>query len=159
LAELIALLKDATRARLGRDALAALAHGHRTYAQAKPGRYLAAVQGGRVRSPAVASLHATLLRLTANMLETYQIEGDDALEVARSLVAALQGFVVLELNGGIGTPYETDQSYQRLLDMLDAGARAAARSLLNRQRGRVPPRRRSIYATPPAAQPGAPGQP
>ena len=133
LTELIDLNKDATPGRAGRDGLAALAHAQRTYAQARPGRYLAAVQGGQTTVPAVAALRQTYLRSVAVILESYHIDGDEALEVARCVMAALQGFIILELSDGVGTPFETDQCYQRLLDMLDAGARAAARSHANRK--------------------------
>lgn len=133
LGELIDLHKDATAGRIGRDALEALAHAQRTYGQARPGRYLAAMQAGPRHSP-LASLRQAYVRLVASTLESYHIDAEDAVEVARSVVAALQGFVLVELNGLVGTPFETDQGYQRLLDLLDAGARAAARPGANRKR-------------------------
>ena len=133
LAEMIDLHKDVTSGRTGREALSALAHAQRTYAQARPGRYLAAMQAGPGQA-AVATLRQIYVRLVAATLETYHMDTGSAVEVSRSVVAALQGFVIIELNGLVGTPFETDQSYQRLLDMLDAGARAAARSAANRKR-------------------------
>lgn len=133
LGEMIDLHKDVTTGRAGREALNALAHAQRTYAQARPGRYLAAMQAGPGHV-AVATLRQTYVRLVAATLETYHMDPEVAVEVSRSVIAALQGFVIVELNGLVGTPFETDQGYQRLLDMLDAGARAAARSAANRKR-------------------------
>jgi AcrR family transcriptional regulator len=133
LGEMIDLHKDVTSGRAGREALNALAHAQRTYAQARPGRYLAAMQTGPSHV-VVATLRQAYVRLVAATLETYNMDPGVALEVSRSVVAALQGFVIVELNGVVGTPYETDQGYQRLLDMLDAGARAAARSAANRKK-------------------------
>jgi len=134
LGEMIDLHKDVTLGRTGREALNALAHAQRTYAQARPGRYLAAMQAGRAHA-AIATLRQTYIRLVAATLETYHMDPGTAIEVSRSVVAALQGFVTIELNGLVGSPFETDQGYQRLLDMLDAGARAAARSAANRKKG------------------------
>jgi len=133
LGEMIDLHKDVTAGRVGRDALQAFAHAQRTYGQARPGRYLAATQAGP-KHAALSSLRQAYVRLVASTLETYHIDAEDAVEVARSIVAALQGFVIVELNGLVGTPFETDQGYERLLDMLDVGARAAARSAANRKR-------------------------
>ena len=133
LGELIDLHKDATSGRAGREALNALAHAQRTYAQARPGRYLAAMQAGSGNA-AVAPLRQAYVRLVAVTLETYHMDPEVAFEVSRSVIAALQGYVIVELNGLVGTPFETDQGYQRLIDMLDAGARAAARSAANRKK-------------------------
>ena len=133
LGEMIDLHKDVASHRSGREALNALAHAQRTYAQARPGRFLAAMQA-RPANSGIATLRQTYVRLVAATLETYHLEADAAIEVSRSVVAALQGFLMTELNGLVGTPFETDLSYQKLLDMLDAGARAAARSAANRKR-------------------------
>jgi AcrR family transcriptional regulator len=146
LGEIIDLHKDATSGRAGREALNALAHAQRTYAQARPGRYLAAMQAGPTKV-AVATLRQTYVRLVAGTLETYHMDPKVSIEVSRSVIAALQGFVIVELNGLVGTPFETDQGYQRLLDMLDAGARAAARSAANRKK--------TPAASPAAASPEA----
>jgi AcrR family transcriptional regulator len=134
LTQLIDLVGDSTRARTGRQAIQALAHAQRTYAQAHPGRYLAATRWGQEGGSQAALLRRTLQHLVADLLAGYQLAGDEALEVARCMVAALQGVVVLELSGAGGAPFEADQCYQRLLDMLDAGARSAARAAANRRR-------------------------
>ena len=138
LGEMIDLHKDVTSGRAGREALNALAHALRTYAQARPGRFLAAMQAS-AGNGALAKLRQTYVRLVAATLETYHLEADAAIEVSRSAVAALQGFVIVELNSLVGTPFETDQGYQRLVDMLDAGTRATARSAANRKRTPAPP--------------------
>jgi AcrR family transcriptional regulator len=154
LSELIELIRDVTRGREGRDALQAFAHGLRTYAQARPGRYLSIIRGGHGRQAVVSTLRQSLLRSVAAMLESYGLDGDAALDISRCVLAAIQGFIVVELSGGVGSPFEVDQSYQRLLDMLDAGARASARSLSTPRkagrsgRPRVPVATASAAATP-----------
>jgi len=49
------------------------------------------------------------------VLEGYGIEGDDAIDVTRSLRAALHGFVSLEAAGGFGLPADVDRSFDRLI--------------------------------------------
>ena len=95
LGELIDLHKDVTAGRTGREALHALAHAHRTYAQARPGRYLAAMQASS-GGTATSTLRQTYVRLVAATLETYHMDADVAAEVSRAVVAALQGFVSAE---------------------------------------------------------------
>jgi AcrR family transcriptional regulator len=135
-AEMIDLHKDAVQGRAGREALLAMAHSHRTYAQARPGRYLASVYAAHTSAASVAPLKHSHLRLVARALESDDLDGNLALDLARGAMAAVQGFMVLELHGGVGTPFETDQSFQRLTEMLDAGVRAAAGSAAGRKRAR-----------------------
>ncbi len=125
LQDMIAMNEQFTRGRVERAALEALANAQRTYAQAKPGCYLAAVRAGQAILPATKTLREDHLSSVAAALRTYGMGPAAAVEVARCLVAVLQGFIVVELSGGVGTPYEADESFQRLLDILDVGARAA----------------------------------
>ena len=124
LGDLIALYDDAVTVRPPREALCALGHVERTYAQARPGRYRLAVQIGERRSPTVSAEKEALLERLAKALEAYGIEGESALRTARAARAAIQGFIVLELAGALGTPFEIDLSYQGLLEVLDRGARS-----------------------------------
>jgi hypothetical protein len=54
------------------------------------------------------------------VLAGYRLAGDDAVDAARALRAALHGFVVLEAGGGFGLPVDVDRSYARMVDGLDA---------------------------------------
>jgi AcrR family transcriptional regulator len=126
LADLIALYEDAIAGLAGREALDALAHAQRTYAQARPGQYVAAMQALRGHGPAIPRLRQAYLDVVRAMLEGYSIHTAATEDIARGVIAALQGFITIELQGGIGSPFQVDQSYQRLLELLDAGAKAAA---------------------------------
>ena len=55
------------------------------------------------------------------VLRGYGLEGDDAIHAARIIRAALHGFVALEAGGGFGLPLALDDSYARLVDVLDRG--------------------------------------
>ena len=49
--------------------------------------------------------------------------GEDAVHASRAVRCALQGFVALEAGGGFGMPESVDESFARLVAMLDAGLR------------------------------------
>jgi AcrR family transcriptional regulator len=134
LADLIALYEDAIAGLVGREALDALAHAQRTYAQARPGQYVAAMQALRGHGPAIPRLRQAYLTVVRAMLEGYNIHSSATEDTARGVIAALQGFIMIELEGGIGSPVQIDLSYQRLVDMLDAGAKAAAKASVRLRR-------------------------
>jgi Tetracyclin repressor-like, C-terminal domain len=43
---------------------------------------------------------------------------------ARALRASIHGFVALEAAGGFGLPRAVDRSFERMIEMLDAGMRS-----------------------------------
>jgi hypothetical protein len=55
------------------------------------------------------------------VLGAYDLDGDDAIHGVRAVRAALHGFVMLEGEGAFGIPLSIDESYARLVDMIDAG--------------------------------------
>ena len=115
-----------TAGRSGRDALVACATAWRRYAREHPGRY-AAVQ--RPPDPADAEAVAAaerLVQLLFAVLRGYGHDRDDEVHATRAVRSALHGFVTLELLGGFGRPEDVDLSFDRLVDLLDAGLRAQA---------------------------------
>jgi hypothetical protein len=56
-------------------------------------------------------------------LRAYALSPDDTLRMARCLRAAIWGFISLELHDGAAKSPEADQSFDRLIDILDSGAR------------------------------------
>lgn len=120
LADLTAVLGDATVGRSGRDALHACAAAWRAYARAHPGRY-AAVQ----RVPAGADEEAArLTRIVYAVLRGYGLDEDATVHATRAIRSALHGFCLLEANGGFGLQQDVDESFTRLVDLLDTGLRA-----------------------------------
>jgi Tetracyclin repressor-like, C-terminal domain len=61
------------------------------------------------------------------VLRGYGLEGDDAIHAARSVRATLHGFVTLEMQDGFGIPLDLDESFKRLIKVLDRGLQSAAR--------------------------------
>ena len=122
--ELATDIAEATVGRSGRDALHACATAYRAYARAHPGRY-AAIQ--RAPDPAETELHAAAVRFTRlllAMMRGYGLDEDATVHATRAVRSALHGFVTLEAAGGFGLPQGVDDSYERLVDLIDAGLSA-----------------------------------
>jgi AcrR family transcriptional regulator len=114
-------LGAATVGRSGGDALLACALAWRAYAKAHPGRY-GAIQ--RAPDPADAELLAAATRLTEliyAILRGYGLDDDETVHATRAVRSALHGFVTLETAGGFGLPQDVDESYARLVALLDSG--------------------------------------
>ena len=99
----------------------AVADAYRAYALGHPGTY-AALQ----RAPAESDVEAVtsarqLVDLVLAVLRGYGLERDDAVHAARIVRSALHGFVALELAGGFAIPLDLDESFSRLIDVLDRG--------------------------------------
>jgi AcrR family transcriptional regulator len=125
-ADLTAALGDATVGWSGRDALRACAVAYRGYAKKHPGRY-AAIQ--RAPDPADTELSAAgerLVRLLYSVLRGYGLDEGGTVHATRAVRSALHGFVTLEAAGGFGLQYDAEESYDRLVDLLDAGFTAGA---------------------------------
>lgn len=121
LEDLAAALAPATTGRSGEEALRALAAAYRRFGQQHPGRY-----GATVRAPAPgdephAAAAEEVLRPVLEVLAGYGLEEDDAVDAARTLRAALHGFVSLEAAGGFGLPRDVSRSFDRLVDVLHEG--------------------------------------
>ena len=121
LRELADVLGAATVGRSGRDALHACATAWRSYAKAHPGRY-GAIQRAPDRADAELVAAATrLTELVFAILRGYGLDEDQTVHATRAVRSALHGFVTLEAAGGFGLPQDVDESYARLVDLLDSG--------------------------------------
>jgi AcrR family transcriptional regulator len=71
------------------------------------------------------------------VLAGYGLSGDDAIHAARAVRSALHGFALLETGGGFGIKLDLDESFDRLVALLDQGLRQRARTFAHSsQRGR-----------------------
>jgi AcrR family transcriptional regulator len=120
--ELADELGRAAAGRAGSEALSAVAEAYREYARAHPGTY-AAVQRARdlSASPGGAEAAAAVVDVVLAVLRGYGLEGADALHATRAIRAALHGFALLESVGGFALELSVDDSFARLVAMLDAG--------------------------------------
>jgi AcrR family transcriptional regulator len=122
-AEFTVALSDAATGRTGREALHAVAIAYRAYAGRRPGVYAAmqrAPDGGDAEREAAA---ARLIGVLVAVLRGYGLEGDDAIHAVRLIRSALHGFVSLESVGGFALPLGLEESYERLIEMVDRGLR------------------------------------
>jgi AcrR family transcriptional regulator len=122
--ELTDALSVAATGRAGREALHAVAVAYRAYAHEHPGVYAAiqrAPDGGDAERDAAA---VRLVGVLTAVLRGYGLEGDDAIHAVRLLRSALHGFVSLEGVGGFALPLGLDETYERLIAMVDRGLRA-----------------------------------
>ncbi len=94
----------------GADALARLCAAYRAYALEHPGRYAAAQRPGRDNPGAERTLTVVYA-----VLSGYGIAGEDAVDAARAVRAALHGFTALETTGGFGLPRDVDRSFDALV--------------------------------------------
>ncbi len=119
--ELAVVLQSAAAGRARGDALRAVADAYRAYAVRHSGTY-AALQRAPSESDVEAVTAATqLVDLVLAVLRGYGLERDDAVHAARIVRSALHGFVALELAGGFAIPLDLDESFSRLIDVLDRG--------------------------------------
>ena len=117
-------LGRAAAGRAGADALEAVADAYRAYARAHPGSY-AAAQRSRELSKSEDALAAAgaAVDVVLAVLRGYGLEGDEAVHATRAIRAALHGFVMLEAVDGFAIELSVDESFRRLVAMLDAGLR------------------------------------
>ncbi len=109
----------ATSGRAGRDALGSLAHAYREFAHAHPGTYAAMQRAPEPRYAEPATAARELVDAIAAALSGYGLSGDDAIHAIRVVRASLHGFVSLEQLGGFRIPISLDETFERLVTMLD----------------------------------------
>jgi AcrR family transcriptional regulator len=120
-------LRDALAAaalgRAGGDALRAVADAYRAWARAHPGRY-ATIAHTFADDPEAAAAAAGVVEVVFAVMRGYGLEGEDAVHGVRAVRSAMHGFITLEENGGFLMEVDLEQTWARMLAMLDRGLRA-----------------------------------
>lgn len=128
-AELTAVLAQATIGRSGSEAIHSAADAVRAYAHHHPGRYAATQVAPDLGSDGDAELIArageTIAVLTA-ALRGFGLPEDATVDAIRMLRSALHGFITLELGGGFGLPDDLDRSFRLLIDGIETGIASLA---------------------------------
>ncbi|MGA8048019.1 MAG: WHG domain-containing protein [Dermatophilaceae bacterium] len=119
--ELGEVISRAAVGRSGREALASVCLAYRAWVHAHPGRYAATV-----RAPAPGDLEdqqaaADVVAVVVAVLAGFGLEGERAIDAARTVRSAVHGFVALEASGGFGLPRDLDASFAFLIDTLTGG--------------------------------------
>jgi AcrR family transcriptional regulator len=119
-------LRDALAAaalgRAGGDALRALADAYRAWALAHPGRY-AAIAHDVGEDPEAAAAATAVVDVVFAVMRGYGLEGADAVHAVRVVRSAMHGFITLEERGGFQMPVDLEQTWVRMIAMLDRGLR------------------------------------
>ena len=117
--QLTAAIVTATSGRAGLDALHGLAGTYREFAHAHPGIYAAMQRAPEEQDVEAAAAARELVDAIITALSGYGLSGDDAIHAIRVVRATLHGFVSLEQLGGFRIPISLDETYDRLVAMLD----------------------------------------
>jgi AcrR family transcriptional regulator len=127
--ELAGQLGRAAAGRACADALVAVAHAYLAYGREHPGCYAAAQRARELvgDEDAVAAASA-VTEVVLAVLRGYDLHGDDAVHAARAIRVALHGFVSLEADGGFAIDLSLDETFERLVAMLDRGLRHGPRT-------------------------------
>jgi AcrR family transcriptional regulator len=121
--ELAAAMREAATGRSGADALRAVAAALRDYARSHPGTYLAAQRAPAADDTEALAAGSDAVDVLTAVLAGYGLTGADAIHAARAVRSALHGFAVLEAGGGFGIKLDLDESFARMVDLLDRGLR------------------------------------
>ncbi len=120
--ELAAKLTHAVAGRAGADALRAIAHAYREYAHEHPGSYAAAQRARELQADEDAIVAGRAVTdVVLAVLRGYDLDGDDAVHAARAIRVALHGFVSLEAGEGFAIELSLDETFERLIVILDRG--------------------------------------
>jgi AcrR family transcriptional regulator len=123
--EQAAALSRAVEGRSGVDALVALAGAYRAYAREHPGAYAASQRSQELEHDEAAQVAAeAVVRIVLAVLRDYELDGDDAIHAVRLVRVALHGFISLEAVGGFAMEQSVDDTYERLVTLLDLGLRS-----------------------------------
>lgn len=117
--------RTAVMGRSGSDALRSLLNATRAYAVDHPGVY-PLTQVARPDDQEFAAASARVLEPALAVLASFGIEGQDLIHMARAARSAVHGFCLLEASGGFGLGDDPDESFERLIDLLEAGLSAGA---------------------------------
>lgn len=128
-ARMTGAVAEAATGRAGREALQAVADVYREFARAHPGVYAAMQRAPEDPDGDAAVAAGRLIEVFAAVLRGYGLEGDDATHGIRIVRSALHGFVTLENEGGFAIPISLEETYRRLVVMLDRGLRTSGEEI------------------------------
>jgi AcrR family transcriptional regulator len=138
--ELAAELGRAAAGRAGSDALRAVAYAYRAYGREHPGSYAAAQRARELQeNDEAAAASRALTELVLAVLRGYGLDGEDAIHAARTIRAALHGFLALEAEEGFAIELSLDESFARLIATLDRGVQAPPQPAGRRSRAAAHP--------------------
>ncbi|MES2092351.1 MAG: WHG domain-containing protein [Actinomycetota bacterium] len=113
--ELGDVLARAAVGRSGADAICAMAHSYRKWAVLHPARYQASNVMPALGDIEDEAVSIAAIQIIADVLTSYELQGDDAVDAIRALRSILHGFVSFETGGGFALSADVDRSFERLI--------------------------------------------
>ncbi len=101
------------------EALVALSHAYRQFAQEQPALYRMTLASTEQDDAELKAAGRDCLDVILMILRGYRLEGEQALHATRCLRSALHGFVSLEIEGGFAMPLDLDDSFELLIRQQD----------------------------------------
>lgn len=120
LRELAVRLRTAATGLAELDALTALANAYRSFAVQHPGLYALTLRA-RDGSPGYTEAAEEVVAVVRAALRGYALNEEEALHATRCLRSAVHGFVSLEAAGAFGMPFDLNESFARLIQILHQG--------------------------------------
>jgi AcrR family transcriptional regulator len=117
-------LGEAAIGKSGPQALLAVAQAYRAYIKESPGVYMVSLRAARTMQTVDAELQAEedrVVRVAMAVVESFGLQGEDALHAVRGLRSIVHGFATLEIAGGFGLALDCDESFRRLVEVFNRG--------------------------------------
>jgi AcrR family transcriptional regulator len=117
-------LGEAAIGRSGAQAIRAVAQAFRAYIKENAGVYLSSLRASGKQTIVDSELQQAeerVLKIVLVSLESFRLEGEEALHAVRGLRSLVHGFATLEVAGGFGMPLDIDESFRRLVELLIGG--------------------------------------
>lgn len=105
------------------DAIEAIAHAYRQFAQEHPGVYPATQRAPDPADTELAAAADAVVEVLTLVMASYGLRDAAAIHAIRGLRAMLHGFVTLEAAGGFGIPLDLDESFDRAMQVFIVGLR------------------------------------
>ncbi|MET7332085.1 WHG domain-containing protein [Nonomuraea sp. NPDC005650] len=121
--ELADRLADATSGRAGKESLAGFASAWREFARTRPGRYQATQLPLDPAVVAESAGHLRIMSITYAHLSAYGLPEPDLTDAIRLLRSTYQGFFSLEASSGFNHPRDLQDTWTKILDVLDVALR------------------------------------
>ena len=117
-------LSDAAIGRSGPPAVMSIMQSYRTYIKESTGLYLSTLRASGTQDevdPELQQEEARSLKVAMAVMDSFDLQGEDAVHAVRALRSLVHGFATLEVSGGFGMPLDLDESFSRLIDLFIAG--------------------------------------
>jgi AcrR family transcriptional regulator len=117
-------LSDAAIGQSGPALVMSVMQAYRSYIKEFPSLYLSTLRVSGMQEqidPALEREEARSLKVALAVMDSFGLQGEEALHAVRALRSLAHGFATLEVNGGFGMPLDLNESFARLVDLLIAG--------------------------------------